>query len=278
MCRIRPLGWPLQVYFVAFALEFVLVAGAAGAYVYVQSNANDRQSATDDANFAARKAANEIASGIDVINTKSAPAVSSLAPVFASPSGCVLGYAPLGAFDVGRIEVIRADGSVVCTSEISVPGGKPYAGQGWLQATTAVFMGRFKTLRPGIKWQLSISQLRSSARSRGLSSSHQGQSSPNDSEAGGQSTRVPCDETQTENPSSPDRSIPRNGPKRISPALRSQVRLSSIRSRSSGLSSTTSTVPARASRRAGAVGALTGSGSAVAGINTVTVVPRPTSE
>jgi PAS domain S-box-containing protein len=131
----RPrLGWPLQVYFVALAGVFVLVGAAAGAYVYVESNANDRQTATADANFAARKAANEIAAGFDVIQKANTAGASRLDAEFANPAGCHHGFASIGAFEKGRIDLVRADGSVICTSEASLPSGKPYAGETWLQA------------------------------------------------------------------------------------------------------------------------------------------------
>jgi len=137
--RRRP-GRPLQVYFVALALVFVLVGGAVGAYVYIQTNANDRQSATADANFAARKGANEIASGFDLIQKTSVAAAPGLGAVLANPTGCLLGFAPLGAFEKGRIDLVRTDGSVACTSLASLPAGKPYAGQVWLQATSTSFI------------------------------------------------------------------------------------------------------------------------------------------
>src|SRR3981189_3407618 len=114
--RRRP-GRPLQGYFVAPALVFLLVGGAWGAYVYVQSNANDRQAATADANFAARKAANEIAFTMDIIQKTNEASGAGLGAVFANPTGCHLGYASIGAFETGRIELVRADGSVIGTSQ-----------------------------------------------------------------------------------------------------------------------------------------------------------------
>jgi PAS domain S-box-containing protein len=134
--RRRP-GRPLQVYFIALAVLFVVVGVAAGAYVYVQSSTNDRQAATADANFAARKAANEIAFTFDIIQKTNAASGAGLGAVFANPTGCHLGYASIGAFETGRIELVRADGSVICTSHTSLPDGKPYAGQAWLQAATS---------------------------------------------------------------------------------------------------------------------------------------------
>ena len=131
----RP-GRPLQVYFVALALMFILVGVAAGAYVYVQSNANDQQSATADANFAASKASTDIASGMDIINKTTLAVKPAVAAVFANPAGCTLSYAPIGAFETGRIEIVRLDGSVICSSQPSLPSGKPYGGQAWLQGTS----------------------------------------------------------------------------------------------------------------------------------------------
>jgi PAS domain S-box-containing protein len=146
--RRRP-GRPLRVYFVALALVFVLVGAAAGAYVYVQSNANDRQSATADANFSARKAANEIAFTLDIIQKTNTSSATGLGAVFANPTGCHLGYASIGAFEKGRIELVRADGSVICTSEAALPAGKPYAGQDWLQAAKSAVIAPLKDPESG---------------------------------------------------------------------------------------------------------------------------------
>jgi PAS domain S-box-containing protein len=146
--RRRP-GRPLQVYFVALALVFVLVGAAAGAYVYVQSNANDRQAATADANFAARKAANEIAFTMDIIQKTNTSSATGLGAVFANPTGCHLGYASIGAFEKGRIELVRADGSVICTSEAALPAGKPYAAQDWLQAAKSTVIAPLKDPETG---------------------------------------------------------------------------------------------------------------------------------
>ncbi|HLZ08703.1 MAG TPA: HAMP domain-containing protein, partial [Chloroflexota bacterium] len=117
--------------------------------MYGESNANARQSAIDDANFAARKAVDEIASGLAVVDKTNTASAPSLASVFDNPSGCRLGYAPVGAFEKGRIEIIRNDGSVICTSEPSTPSGKPYGGQSFLQATSAITTGPLKDPETG---------------------------------------------------------------------------------------------------------------------------------
>jgi PAS domain S-box-containing protein len=129
-------GRPLQVYFVALGVLVVLVGAAAGTYVYVQSASDAQHAATADANFAASKAAAQIASGLEIIHGASAAFVGNLSSaeaIFQNPSNCQLGYAPIGAFDTGRIEVVRLDGSVVCSSMGPVAGAV-YAGQPWLQS------------------------------------------------------------------------------------------------------------------------------------------------
>src|SRR2546422_1844797 len=115
----RRAGWPLQGYCVAVGVMVTLAGVAAGGYVYVQWDNDAKQSATADAKFAAGKAATELASGLDVIQKTSTALTASrptMETLFSKPALCQLGYAPLGGFDTGRVEFIRADGSVICSS------------------------------------------------------------------------------------------------------------------------------------------------------------------
>ena len=121
---------PLYLYFVALALILILTGAAAGAYLYVQMAADAQQTALVDARFAAKKAAGQISSGLDIVKAVS---LSVRPDAVTKPSDCHLGYAPVGAFYTGRIEIVRLDGSVACSSQTSVPGGPMYAGQSWLQ-------------------------------------------------------------------------------------------------------------------------------------------------
>jgi PAS domain S-box-containing protein len=118
------------------ALLVILAGAAAGAFVHLRSDADAKQAALADANFAAGKAAAQISSGLDIIKVKSTqPVANTLTPAqdFANPSGCRLGFAPIGAFDTGRIDIVRLDGSVVCSSRNPKPSGTIYAGASWLQ-------------------------------------------------------------------------------------------------------------------------------------------------
>src|SRR5450756_1285964 len=106
--------WPLQADFAVVALLVILAGAAAGAFVHLRSDADAKQAALADANFAAGKAAAQISSGLDIIKVKSTqPVANTLTPAqdFANPSGCRLGFAPIGAFDTGRIDIVRLDGS-----------------------------------------------------------------------------------------------------------------------------------------------------------------------
>jgi PAS domain S-box-containing protein len=128
-------SWPLQVDFAAVAVLVVLVAVAAGAFVHVQSEADARQAALADANFAANRAAKQIAVGFDTIRAISAPTASSpsIGQIFNSPATCNLSYAPIASFDTGHIDIVRLDGSVVCSS-LKQAHAATYAGATWLQA------------------------------------------------------------------------------------------------------------------------------------------------
>jgi PAS domain S-box-containing protein len=134
-------SWPLQADFAAIAVLVVLVAVAAGGFVHVQSEADAKQAAVADANFAANKAANQIASGFDTFRTISAPTASSpsIGQIFRSPASCNLSYAPIAAFDTGHIDIVRLDGSVVCSSlrQAQTPS---YAGATWLNSSAPVVL------------------------------------------------------------------------------------------------------------------------------------------
>ena len=131
-------SWPLQADFAAIAVLVVLVAAAAGVFVHIQSEADARQAAVADANFAANRAAKQISNAFDTFQAISAPTAGSpsIAQVFRDPGTCNLSYAPIAAFDTGHVDVVRLDGSVVCSSK---QGQAPtYAGASWLDSSAPV--------------------------------------------------------------------------------------------------------------------------------------------
>jgi PAS domain S-box-containing protein len=116
-----------------------VVGALAGAYVYVQAGLDAEHAATADASFAARKAADQLSSSLDFLRKTNAAIVSDPAfPEDFATGKCDVGYGPIGVFDTGHIDVIRLDGSVVCSSLSPAPAGKVFAGQPWLEAETPV--------------------------------------------------------------------------------------------------------------------------------------------
>ena len=111
-------GWSLRSYISLFMVVLLAVAAVAAFSVRVMFESDARAAALADSNFAASRAAAQLKSGFDQINAVSIPLSegSSVLPLFANPANCSLGYAPLGAFTTGRIDLVRLDGSVACTS------------------------------------------------------------------------------------------------------------------------------------------------------------------
>ena len=153
--EIRPdrRGWSLRNYMAMFMVVLLAVAAVAAFSVRFMSEQDARQAAVADANFATDRAAVQLKSGFDQINAVSLPLVSdpSIAQLFADPKQCNLGYAPLGAFTTGRIDLVRLDGSVVCSSQKSPGAGRGliYEGQSWLAASAPVVVAPVEDLLSG---------------------------------------------------------------------------------------------------------------------------------
>ncbi|GAC1672566.1 MAG: hypothetical protein PVS3B2_14480 [Candidatus Dormibacteraceae bacterium] len=129
-------GWPLQADFAVIAVLLLLVGVAAGTFVHFRSMQEAKEGALADANFAAQRTAREIQRGFDTFQELTTPLAGSPAVegFLTDPSGCSLSYGPVGTFSTGHVDIVRADGTVVCTSL----KGRPvtYAGEAWLRATT----------------------------------------------------------------------------------------------------------------------------------------------
>lgn len=138
----RPSRWPLQAFFAAIALLVVIAGAGAGLEVKSYTASRERASALSEATFAAQKASKQISGGISYWQNAVHPLVSdpSVAQIYSNPSVCKLGYGPIGAFDTGHIDLIRLDGSVVCSSQ-SVVTAFSYSGQSWLQTAGAAVYG-----------------------------------------------------------------------------------------------------------------------------------------
>ena len=130
----RP-GWSLRSYMALFMAVLLGVAALAAFAVRTMAETDARQSAGADASFASQRAAQQLKAGFDQIAAVSGPLASdpSMPIVFADPSKCHFGYAPIGAFATGHIDLVRLDGSVVCSSRKSPDTtSRIYEGQAWL--------------------------------------------------------------------------------------------------------------------------------------------------
>ena len=142
--EIRPdrRGWSLRSYMALFMVVLLAVAAVAAFSARYMSEQDARRSALADTNFAAGKAAALLRSGFDQINQVSIPLSQDpgIGRLFADPTKCTLGYTPLGAFRTGRMDLVRLDGSVVCSSNkaAAAGGASPYNSQSWLSATTPI--------------------------------------------------------------------------------------------------------------------------------------------
>jgi PAS domain S-box-containing protein len=134
-------SWPLRADFAAIALLVVLVAVAASVFVHLRSESDAKQTAVADANFAASKAARQIDLGFATILAISGPTASSssIAQIFADPAKCSLSYAPIAVFGTGHIDIVRLDGSVVCSS-LKPARAPTYAGATWLQSSVPIVL------------------------------------------------------------------------------------------------------------------------------------------
>jgi len=129
-------GWSLRQYVSLFIAVLLGVAALAAIAVRAMGEQDARQSAQADATFAAQRVATQLKSGFDQIQSLSVPVVKNpgLAQAFADPTACRIGYAPIAPFSTGHIDLVRLDGSVVCSSGRSIISGPSwnYAGQPWL--------------------------------------------------------------------------------------------------------------------------------------------------
>jgi PAS domain S-box-containing protein len=117
------------------------VAVVAAFAVRTMAEMDAGQSASADAKYAAQRAAIQLKSGFDAISALSTPLVADpgVAQLFADPTKCGIGYAPIAPFGTGHIDIVRLDGSIVCSSRKSAGSTSAiYEGQAWLQAPQPV--------------------------------------------------------------------------------------------------------------------------------------------
>src|ERR1700704_6929333 len=130
----RRRGWSLRHYMALFIVALLGVAFMAGVAGGGMAEGDARQSAVDDANFAARAASTEISHALELYRqTAATVAENPTIPAFiAAPAGkCGLTFSAGTPFPTSHLDIVRADGTVVCSSQ-ALPSGRVYAAATWL--------------------------------------------------------------------------------------------------------------------------------------------------
>ena len=130
-------SWPIRAYFVVLVMLFMAVAAVGTEYVRTQADRDARRTAQTDAGFAAATAAKQlegylVATRASVNQLAANPEITQ---AFAHPKGCSLSFSGIGGTDRGHLDIIRADGSVACSSRAhtSVAALGSYRAQRWLK-------------------------------------------------------------------------------------------------------------------------------------------------
>src|SRR4051794_25963415 len=125
---------PIRAYLAGLAALFVLAAGGGVVYGRVQSSHDARAAAQADARFAARLAAKELGSGVELLQTTVANAAANpgIEKAYATPDDCGLSFGGTDAYTTGHLDLVRNDGSIVCSSQ---PKGldRGYQSESWRQ-------------------------------------------------------------------------------------------------------------------------------------------------
>jgi signal transduction histidine kinase len=126
-------GLSLGAYLGGVVALVALLAVAAVFMVRARTYEDARTAALETQEFAAKQASNDVSASLTALRgaVVATAATPGLAKVFVDASGCGLNFAGTGGFKVGRLEVLRADGSVVCSSR---PIGANYRDAAWLRA------------------------------------------------------------------------------------------------------------------------------------------------
>jgi two-component system cell cycle sensor histidine kinase/response regulator CckA len=121
-------------YLVWLLVLFTVTAAIAGWSGWAQAERDALTAARQDAGFGARKAAEQIGYGLATVRSAVDAVASSpgAGQVFANPALCRLAF-NLGGKDDGHLDVLRPDGTVVCSSQPPAPDrAGAYVGAPWL--------------------------------------------------------------------------------------------------------------------------------------------------
>jgi PAS domain S-box-containing protein len=125
---------PMRGYLAVIMAMATATAAAGTFYGRVEAEQHERRLAISDARRDAGRAADEIGDALATVEETVAATATTpgLDGIFASPAGCTLTFSAVGPFESGRVEIVRRDGSVACSSAPSDASGSGYADALWL--------------------------------------------------------------------------------------------------------------------------------------------------
>jgi two-component system cell cycle sensor histidine kinase/response regulator CckA len=128
---------PLRAYVAGLVVLFVAVAGVSIAYQRLASVHDARQAELASAGTEARTAARDIAAALSTVRVQvdAVAAQPAIGQAFgpAAAAGCTLQFGGAGEFSTGHLDLVRADGTVTCSS-LRAAGRPGYQGARWLAA------------------------------------------------------------------------------------------------------------------------------------------------
>lgn len=130
--------WPLKAYFGLLVGVVVVVAAAAAVYVHVQADRDARRQGEADSRQAAQVAATQLGAQVALLHATVASLAANpqIRALLDHPAGCTLTFSGLaGGVDQSHLDLLRPDGTVVCSSRGRPKTGRlsGYGGAGWLK-------------------------------------------------------------------------------------------------------------------------------------------------
>ncbi len=127
------MSWSLRGYLAGLVVLFVLATGGVAVSGWRQARTDALTAARQDADFGARLATTELGADLETLRSTVTQLATKpdIARAFTDPQSCQLSL-NLSGIVQAHIEVLRGDGSVVCSSRAAGTGGRGYAGAGWL--------------------------------------------------------------------------------------------------------------------------------------------------
>ncbi len=144
---LSPSRWRLHLYFALLLAMFVFATLAAMLVVRAETRESALDSAAADANFAATRAASDLADDLTeteqiVVATAANPAIAS---VLDQPDECTLSFGNVGPM-TASINILAANGTVVCSS--ATGSATDYSGAEWLSSALTAPLTRAQVSHP----------------------------------------------------------------------------------------------------------------------------------